>query len=262
VEVNEMISSGLLELYVMGETNAEETQLVQSMAAKHPQIASEIAAIEEAMESYALANAVSPSSNVKEKLFSQLNITKVQDNTAKVLPIQNTPVRTISSAWKTAAAAAVVLFVGSAVFNGIMYNKFNSAKDELAKTQQQLNDAKLANDEMANNMQVVQNKNAEYVKLAGLPASPNAVAKIYWVKNTEDVYVDPSNLPDAPQGMEYQLWAIVDGKPVDGGMINSQKKTSIQKMKSFGRAEAFAITLETKGGNPTPKGEMYVMGKL
>jgi anti-sigma-K factor RskA len=261
VEVNEMISSGLLELYVMGETNAEETQLVQSMAAKHTQIASEIAAIEEAMESYATANAVSPSSTVKEKLFSQLNI-NVEDNKAKVVAIENTPVRSISSAWKTAAAAAVVLFVGSAVFNGIMYNKFNSVKDELAKTQQQLNDAKLANDEMANNMQVVQNKNAEYVKLAGMPASPNAVAKIYWVKNTQDVYVDPSNLPNAPQGMEYQLWAIVDGKAVDGGMINAQKKTSIQKMKSFGRAEAFAITLETKGGNPTPKGEMYVMGKL
>jgi len=36
----------------------------------------------------------------------------------------------------------------------------------------------------------------------------------------------------------------------------------IQKMKSFGKAEAFAITLEKEGGNPTPQGKMYVMGKL
>ena len=33
-------------------------------------------------------------------------------------------------------------------------------------------------------------------------------------------------------------------------------------MKSFGKAQAFAITLETEGGNPTPKGTMFVMGEI
>jgi anti-sigma-K factor RskA len=257
VEVNEMISSGLLELYVMGQTNADETQLVQTMVAQHPQIADELKAIEIAMESYAQAHAIKPSATVKEKVFNQIH-----NNETKIVPIVTAPVKSISSTWKMAAAASVVLLIGSAIFNGIMYNKFNTAKNELVETKQQLDNAKAVNEEMANSMKVVQNKNAVNVKLDGLQAAPNAVAKIYWVKNTNDVYVDPSNLPDAPQGMEYQLWAIVDGQPVDGGMINSQKKTSIQKMKSFGRAEAFAITLETKGGNPTPKGTMYVMGKL
>ena len=85
------------------------------------------------------------------------------------------------------------------------------------------------------------------------------------MKNTGEVYIDPSNLPEAPSGKQYQLWAIVDGKPVDGGLIISTKKGDkyqIQKMKTFGKAEAFAVTLETTGGNPTPKGDMYVMGKM
>ena len=29
--------------------------------------------------------------------------------------------------------------------------------------------------------------------------------------------VDAGNLPDIPAGKQYQFWAIVDGKPVDGG---------------------------------------------
>jgi hypothetical protein len=33
-------------------------------------------------------------------------------------------------------------------------------------------------------------------------------------------------------------------------------------MKSFGKAQAFAITLETEGGNRQPKGTMYVMGEI
>ena len=68
-----------------------------------------------------------------------------------------------------------------------------------------------------------------------------------------------------PSDKQYQLWAIVDGKPVDGGMILTSKrgdKYRIQKMKTFGKAEAFAVTLEDEKGNPTPKGPMFVMGKM
>ena len=73
-----------------------------------------------------------------------------------------------------------------------------------------------------------------------------------------------TNLPSVPEGMQYQLWAIIDGKPVDAGMISTEKGIyHIQKMKSFGRAEAFAITLEKAGGSPTPTmDQMYVIAKI
>ena len=47
-------------------------------------------------------------------------------------------------------------------------------------------------------------------------------------------------------------------------MISTEKGIyHIQKMKSFGHAEAFAITLEKTGGSPTPTmDEMYVISKI
>ena len=46
------------------------------------------------------------------------------------------------------------------------------------------------------------------------------------------------------------------------GML-SDVKNSVQKMKPFAKADAFAITLEKKGGSPSPTMEaMYVMGKV
>jgi len=33
-------------------------------------------------------------------------------------------------------------------------------------------------------------------------------------------------------------------------------------MKNTPRAQAFAITLEKRGGSPTPQGKMYVLGKV
>ena len=56
---------------------------------------------------------------------------------------------------------------------------------------------------------------------------------------------------------------IIDGKPVDAGMIDGTD--NILKMKSLTNAVAFAISLENTGGSTTeagPKGTIYVMGAV
>ena len=267
MELNEIISSGLLELYVLGMANEQETAQVLAMAKQYPEVAAEIAAIEAGLEEYAHANAVSPSSKVKENILAEIN--GASKNNTFSSPGK---VVSISPFWKYAAAASIILLIGSIILNYNYYNKYETANNErIAATkdksdiEQQLLAQQQVNDEMKNDMNVVQSRYSEPVALHGLPAAPDAAAKIFWMKNTGEVYIDPSNLPEAPSGMQYQLWAIVDGKPVDGGMIITTRKENtyrIQKMKSFGKAEAFAVTLETTGGNTTPKGKMFVMGKM
>ena len=76
------------------------------------------------------------------------------------------------------------------------------------------------------------------------------------------MYVEASGLPTAPQGMQYQLWAIVNKKPVSAGVFEYSLNT-LQPMKGFYTAEAFAITLEPAGGSESPTVEqMYVLGTL
>ena len=76
--------------------------------------------------------------------------------------------------------------------------------------------------------------------------------------------LDVQNLPAAPTGKQYQLWTIVDGKPVDMGMLDPEFSNRLLRMKSSSpNAVAFAITLEKAGGSPSPTmDEMYVMGKV
>jgi len=70
-----------------------------------------------------------------------------------------------------------------------------------------------------------------------------------------------NKLPQAPSGKQYQLWALVDGKPVDAGMIGDCN--GLCRLKNIPRAQAFAITLEREGGSPTPTmDQMYVLGKV
>ncbi|OYW78343.1 MAG: hypothetical protein B7Z27_07670 [Sphingobacteriia bacterium 32-37-4] len=78
---------------------------------------------------------------------------------------------------------------------------------------------------------------------------------------SKDVYILPNKLPLPANGKQYQLWAIVEGKPVNAGVISDC--AGLCKMKNIPSASMFAITLEKLGGSETPTlSEMYVAGKV
>ncbi len=264
----DIISSGILELCAAGLASEQEQEDVQVYIAQYPEVAEELTQIEAGMESYAQAFAMEPSSGVKEKIFARIE--NEQEEAKTVAPVESVgnppaPIIRMTTYWKYAAAASVALLIGSIALNIVIYNKSNDITKNLQQTQQDLAALRDENKTMEGDMAVVQNKYSKPVSLKGLEAAPDAAAKIFWMENTGEVYLDPSNLPEAPAGKQYQLWGIVDGKPVDAGMILTSKKGDkyrIQKMKTFGKVEAFAVTLENEAGNTTPKGPMFVMGKM
>ncbi len=266
MEIQDIISSGLLELYAAGIASETETRQVEEWVAAYPEVAKELKEIVDGFESYAFARAMAPSAAVKEKIFARINT----NEGGKVIPIQPDAENEFQQIgrypyWKMVAAAAVLLLIGSIALNVFTYNKFNHADLNLVALRQTFDSIQQKNIVMAADMDIVQSKYSMPVSLKGLEAAPDAAAKIFWMQNTGEVFIDPSNLPDAPAGKQYQLWGIVDGKPVDGGMILTSKKGDryrIQKMKTFGKVEAFAVTLEPEKGNLTPQGPMFVMGKM
>jgi hypothetical protein len=264
---NEIISSGLLELYVLGKTTEEENTQILAWKKEYPEVADEIMAIENNLELFDIANAIKPSDKAKENLFKSIKFSNTAQNeditqVDSVSYRKETPVVGMNI-WKYFAAASVALLIGSSIF---YYTKYQSLNNELTKATSELSkkDAEIA--KLNNNLEVPLNTFSQAVVLKGTPTSPTSTAKIFWVRNSGDVYVEPSGLPEAPSGFQYQLWAIIDKKPVDAGMIDMKKsgqKYNIQKMKSFGKVEAFAITLERSGGSPTPTMEkLYVISTI
>ncbi len=248
----------------MGISSPEETQVVHEHLDRFPELEQDLKETEIALENYALSNSTKPSSSVKEKLFNQLfsgNENK-QVNEAPVVSMNKK--YPIPLFYKSIAAAVFILLIGSMVLNYTYFNKYHKAQNALDVAQQQLQQKEESNEAMSHDLEVVTNKYAMPVVLNGTPNSPDALAKIFWMKNTGQVYVDPTNLPKVPSGMQYQLWGIVDGKPVSGGMIETSKGIyHIQKMNSFGKVDAFAITLEKAGGSPTPTmDQMIVSAKM
>ena len=266
METQDIISSGLLELYAAGIASEKEAVDIELWLKKFPEVAQELKEIMLSMELYAMENGIKPAQHIKEKIFARINKGIYLPETPVVPFTNENSTKFISSPfWKLVAAVLIVLLIGSIALNIFTYNRYNEADQNLYATRKSLNDLQDQNKQMEAGLNVFQSKYSVPVSLKGLQASPNAAAKIFYMQNTGEVYIDPSNLPEAPAGKQYQLWAIVNGKPVDGGMILTSKKGdkyTIQKMKTFGKVEAFAVTLEAEKGNATPKGPMYVMGKM
>ena len=110
-----------------------------------------------------------------------------------------------------------------------------------------------------------QNPNVKMASMKGMEASPKSFATVYWDTTSHDVYLLMNNLPKPASDKQYQLWAFLDGQPIDMGLIEiSDKPLQLYQLKKAQGAQAFAITLENKGRPDVskPEGTVYVLGNL
>ena len=111
-------------------------------------------------------------------------------------------------------------------------------------------------------MEMISNPDMKMVMLKGVEKHTDSKAMVFWDTKTKAVYLNADKLPKAPEGMQYQLGAIEDGKPVNAGMY-TEEKDSKTALANIPKAQAFAITLEKQGGSAVPTMEnMYVMGEI
>jgi anti-sigma-K factor RskA len=62
---------------------------------------------------------------------------------------------------------------------------------------------------------------------------------------------------------QYQLWAIIDGKPVDAGVFDGNVASLIKMKAITSGVTTFAVTVEPRGGKESPSLEtMQVAGNV
>lgn len=266
MDIREYIASGILESYVMGLTTADESREVERLAAMHPEVRTEIEEIRLALEGYANAHAKQPPAHLKGQVLSAIKETSPQASSARVVDIRTAQEPSRSRFSTYLAIAASILLIVSIGYNYYLSQELTEVKSEAKANMEQVqhNYAALEQNmqQVHTEMAIMKDPQNKMIRLKGVENSPASLATIYWNSASKEVYLDVNNLPQAPQGMQYQLWAIVDGKPVDAGMID-MNSPGIHKMKSFDSAQAFAVTLEKAGGSPTPNlSALYVMGNV
>ena len=249
-----IIQSGDLELYVLGMLPPEEAGKIEALCKLFPEIQQEVDAIAATFEAGAMQMAVTPSASVKEKLMASLpaktgTTATPEANGSPAKVVEMKPVAEQKSSFsKLAIAASWGLF---------LQQNATTSEQQVAELTKKVSSYELYR-------QLKSNPSLTSVMLASVKPEVKQQAEVLWNKATGELFIDPSSLPPAPKGKQYQLWFLIDGQPTDAGMISLTDVAAIQKMKQAKPgAQMFAITLEDEGGKPTPDlSALVVAGKV
>lgn len=263
MDIQQYISSGAIEAYVLGIASAEEARELELLSEQYPEIAAALSDCRLTMESYARMYAQEAPGGLKDQIWKQIAEQDIIPNSSPAVaePVVSAPLRRIN--WAPAAiAAALGLLIGTTWMNirsggdkRILQNEIAQLRAGQSQMQQQL-------DLYKEQLQVFADPAMRNIPLAGVGTHTESSAMVLWDSRSGDVYLNLRSLPEAPKGKQYQLWAIVDGKPVDLGVFPKEGRAIVGRMKGIPKAEMFAITLEQEGGSPTPTlDQMIVAGK-
>lgn len=271
----EYISSGIIELYILGLASVEEAGILECVMKNNAEVRAAFEETQKIMEDLATAQAIAPPVELKAKIWEKIHKENkldipvssdwihTKDLKSDEIQIEN-PIATVvkTTNWKHFAVAASVLFLISTVGNLFWFASQKNKRDELAKLEFENETQSLALQKIQQKWNLVSSTKMQTIALNGIEKHADLKAMVFWNKESKEVYLTAENLPAAPEGMQYQLWAIADGKPVSVGMYTYEIDSEVPLSK-IPNAQAFAITLEKVGGVESPTMEnMYVLGNV
>ena len=255
MDINNYIASGIIEMYVMGICSQEEKAELELLRPQYPQLNAAIMQFEKSFENNLLQQGTEPGAATDDKIIQ--TIQNLQPP-APVISIGVNQNKIKKNNWlRNIAAAAVLLLCVSGVYNYTLYKKMKV--QELA-----LNKKDTAASLPAADYAVLKNPAITPVAMYGVAPYTLCRCTMYWDKKTGKAYIMIHHLIPSPEDKKYQLWAMVDNKPVNVGMVHDEIRDRFIELANVPEgATAFAVTLENIGANTTPtEGQTFLYGKI
>jgi anti-sigma-K factor RskA len=288
-----ILTSGVLEIYAMGGCSREEAEEIGQWIATDETVNKEYLEIAQALEAYATEQGKQPSPQAWDRIASQLEDKAAlpgehqADSRTRTVrlhtgahPPPSTETANVRSGvstaarrrWYLALAASLVIAVGGMAYGYRAQQQWQAAQAQLQRLEQQLA-------EVQDSLQCVHSVSRERRRALDLVFDPanqmvsldarkthaeNIKATVCWNTRTHRIHLHAKQLPDAPRGKVYQLWAVVDGKTRDLGVVRPGELQDAPKdMGALDSVQGFLLTLEPKGGSSSPSlTRPYAQGRL
>lgn len=223
----------MIPAHALSALDAAEERALNEHLAECAECRRDLAEWEATAASLALtADPVEPSPEVRARILRSVS------SVSSVVPLPARPL---------AAIAAIVIFAALIISVIVLWQQNRTLKQQ---------------NEIA---QLLTAPGTRVAQLSGTNEATGASAKLAYDQNGRAVLI-ADGLPRAPQGKEYQLWFIVDKKPIPGKTFapdNRGHSLSQDQVPQAARNSAvFAITLEPTGGVSAPTGAIYLSGEL
>lgn len=237
MDKEQLLSSGLLEQYVLGLTTEEENQLVEAIAAEHEDVRRELALLRQAMNHYAHQHSG-----------------QAMPESAAQLQKSNTGLRKLSGRvlWPLATGFTLLWGAYGAMKTDIQHQELREWEGKYGVLQKECEAHQHSIQTQADLASFIQHRHTSKIILNGIAMCEGHYAVAYWNPAAEKCYLDMGSLPPAPKGKSYQVWGDVDGKMVSAGIVKCPSRNPLQEIKFIRKASSLNITLEPESGSKEP----------
>jgi anti-sigma-K factor RskA len=222
------LATGLLEQYVLGITDPDETQEVERHLNLYPELKQEVVEMRQAIKQYALQQ--------------DIPAPRPETNEPRIAP-NTTNAKTYGQInWLSA------LVIGSLVLLCVLSTlRMRNFQEENKTLLSQLSTCESRERIIA----FLKDPQTQPVVLNQISTSAEAAALVYWNKTSKKAMLNPFNLPKLPEDQQYQIWVDVAGKMISIGLISTNLE-KYQDLEYLDEATSLNITIEPLGGSSEP----------
>jgi hypothetical protein len=236
------LQSGLIEKYVLGSTTSDENLEVELYISNYPEVEKEYNKLQDSLEIMAKVNAVEAPKFILNNIINAID-------TKPVHSLQNTNSKT--PWYSIAASIALLIFAGTAFLlfqhnkdlireNQVVVDEIFDLRNDIQKNNDKLDDV------MRQFMKLNNPETEKYVLRGNDRAKKlKTVAYINAVDKTS--MIDVVELPQLPENHTYQMWAELQDRMVNLGILDASSK-KLQSIPYMENALALSITIEPKKG--------------
>lgn len=249
MDIEQYIASGIIETYVMGLCTPEEELEVQQLRLQYPALDTAIITFENLLEKNMQQQSKLPDETTDQRILQTLHAL-----TSPQAVISSAP--SIHRNWtKLLAIAATVLLLISCCLNYFLYQQTKKQSPVPVNSIASL---------PAKDYEVLNNPSITPVAMYGVGTHSICRCTMFWDKKTGKMYIMIHHLPKSSATKDYQLWATVNGKPINVGLLQDDIRGRFIELPNVpANAIAFSITLEKAGGAAIPTvEETYLEGKI
>ncbi|HPF12409.1 MAG TPA: anti-sigma factor [Flavobacteriaceae bacterium] len=261
MEMEEIITSGQLELYVTGSLSQREAMKVEELLQQYPEVKKEVEAIEKSLIGITENKNISIPPAVWENIL------------ARIKGVRTLPPPPKGSSWSSYVGwAAAVVFLGGIFWMLFQNNKLSDQVQlttiENIQLEEKVSDTENSLAQSEALLDILRSKDYKTITLPGNQAvAPQSYAKVYYSAKEKIAYVDARGLPEPPNGKVYQVWSLIMDPltPRSVGLLEGYEtsSTKVFKLENIPDPEAFGITLEPKGGSESPTlTQLYTLGMV
>ncbi|MFD2551853.1 anti-sigma factor domain-containing protein [Bizionia sediminis] len=253
--VKKILESDLLEQYLLNQTTPEQRLYVAHCIAQYPDVAKAYNKLQNQLELVAQTQAISAPKTVLQNVN---NIISQQSATAPVT--KSSPYRN----WLPmgiAASIIALIFAGTSLW---LYNQNQALKienqkiaDEIFDRLEDLDDKKNRLNAMMAQVKQLNNPETEKYIIKGNNRAKNLKTIAYINAKEKTSMIDVVSLPKLPEEQCYQIWAELDDKMINLGILSDTHR-QLKPIPYPENALALSITIEQKGNNLTATKENAV----